>query len=282
MKLVKQKLEFGKKKQTKLLATSCWHLGSSAVSQKCIGKFIERAKKHQWIHHGDMIEGITPNDRRFEAGSHTDTITECCTMASEYILRARETCVGLVLGNHEHTPSTEFGDLSQMIAAWGKVPYLSAVAFIDWKCPKGSFSHFVCHGNGSANYRTGEPERRKINKKIKLRSILDTFEADLKGMGHGHQSISVGPCEEKKLCVVDGKLDRHPIVTRDSWAYMAPSMFKTYNEKVEQTNYAELKIFPANDIGWIEVVVNDNGTIDRILECNENGEVVEETVRTIV
>jgi hypothetical protein len=282
MKLVTTKLEFGKKKQVKLLATSCWHIGNPAVSQKCIGKFIEKAKKHQWIHHGDIIEGITPDDRRFEAESHSATIMKCMESASEYIKRASKTCVGLVLGNHEHTPSTKIGDISETMARWGEVPYLSAVAFLNWKCPKGKFTHFVCHGNGSANYRTGEPERRRINKKIKLRSILDSFEADLKGMGHMHQSISVSPCEEKKLCVVDGKLDRHPVQVRSGWAYAAPSMFKTYNEKVQQTNYGELKIFPANDIGWIEVIVNDNGTIDRILEVNESGDVVEETIKTIV
>ena len=276
MKCIEHRIKFNAKSQTAtILATSCWHIGNPAIHQAGIDTFIKRAKKHDWLHHGDMIEGITPYDKRYEADAHNDTIFRCMSKASSAIKKAQTNCIGVLKGNHEATPSKDFGDVAEKIAMDAGVPYLSATCFIKFICPDGEFTGFFCHGNGTANYRIGEPERKQSNKKIRLRDILKDFHADICGMGHMHKSIATPPAHELRLSMVDGKVKRRPITTRPGWYYAAPSMFKTYDTDSHLSNYGEMKIYPAVDLGWIEFDVDRAGNIQAIREIDDHGNTIE-------
>ena len=264
-----------------ILAGSCWHIGNDAVHIKGINNFLAKAKKHSWILHGDVIEGVTPFDKRYEKDAHEASLVSTIQKAADLIKEAQSNCIGLLKGNHEDAPSKTFGDVAEDIAMRAGVPYLTATCFIKFVCPAGQFTGFFAHGNGSANYRTGEPERKKSNKQIKLRDILKDFHADICGMGHLHKSISTAPCSELRLSVgEDNTVKRRPIVTRPGWFYAAPSMFKTYNG--HKSNYGEMKIFPAVDLGWIEFDVNRQGEILEIREVNEEGVTLETTRPTVI
>ena len=282
MKTMEYRVNFpAKAKKTTLMATSCWHYGNPAIHEEGVAKFLKKAKKYSWIHHGDVIEGITPYDKRFEKDAHEMSLMNSVQIAAGKIEEAQSSCIGLIKGNHESAPSKDIGDVSEDMAMRAGVTYLSATCFLRFICPDGDFTGFFCHGNGSANYRTGEPERKKVNKSVKLRQILQMFNADICGMGHLHTSIATAPCEEMKLSIdEDMQVKRRPFVTRPGWYYAAPSMFKTYNGM--DSNYAEEKIFPANSIGWIEYDVSRAGEILCIREVDENGKTIDETTKTTI
>jgi hypothetical protein len=282
MKILHHKVKFPRSGGATILAGSCWHLGQPAVHHEGIHLFMEKAKKHNWIHHGDLIEGIAPGDRRYSIDEHQESLMSCAQSAIETLKKARLTCIGVIKGNHESTPSKDVGDWSEHMAVMAGVPYLGAVCAAMMECPKGEFSAFLAHGNGSAMYKTGEPERKETNRKVKLRQILSPFRFDLCGMGHLHRGIITPPCSEMRLTLLDGEVKRRPIETRPGWNYAAPSMFRTYNTETNLSNYGEQALYPSTDIGWVEIDVDRDGAIKCLRLINEHGEAIEEVTRKIV
>ena len=283
MKCLKYKPKFEYKNEyTTVMAASCWHLGNPSVHMEGIDRFMEKAQSHDWIHHGDIIEGITPSDRRFEHGEHTAALLSTIDDAVDKVKEAASSCIGIIQGNHEATPSREIGDIAETISMRSGVTYLSDVTFIEFECPDGTFTGFFAHGNGTANYRIGEPERKAVNKQIKLRQILQSFNADICGMGHLHKSITTAPCAEMRLSMQDMVVKRRPVVVRPGWYYATPSMFKTYDQDLTHGNYGSRSLFPAVDIGWIEFDISRSGEIKCLREVDEKGSTLEERTITVV
>ncbi len=283
MKRINHKLNFGKKKVATVLSTSCWHYGNPSISTEGIGNFLKRAKNHAWIHHGDLVEGIMKNDSRYEAGAHKDTLLYTMSMASQEIRKAAGTCIGLIKGNHDDTPSKSVGDVAEKIAIDAGVPYLTATCFINFLAPKGKSTGFFAHGSGGSNPKAGDPERRQLNRQIWLRNQLSQFEADICGMGHTHRFTVTPPCAEEKLCWGDNNnVGRKPIQTRPTWYYTAPSMFTTYDLHADASNYAEMKLYGATDIGWIETDYEKDGSIPCVREVYSTGKVKQEWYPRVV
>jgi len=277
------KLNVNKKGTSTVLATSCWHFGNPSVSQEGIHNFLKKAKKHQWIHHGDVIEGITRGDRRFNQDEHKQTIADAIFTASESLKTANKTCIGLIKGNHEATPSNDFGDISEFIARSAGIPYLGAIAYIKYKTKGGESTALYAHGNGGSNPRTGDPERKYLNRQIWLRNLLAQFEADIKGIGHTHRSIVTPPCYEERLSFGDlDNVKREPVLAKPAWHYAAPSMFTTYDLHADTSNYAEMALYGATDIGWIEKVFDSDGQIACIREVYSTGKTKQEHYPRIV
>ena len=267
------KLQFGKKKISTVLSTSCWHYGNPSVSQEGIHNFIKKAKKHLWIHHGDVVEGITRSDRRFSQDEHKESLLYAAQQASATMSKASDTCIGLIKGNHDEAPSREMGDLAEHIAINGKVPFLSATCYLKFIAPKGKATGFFAHGTGSSNPRSGDPERKQINRQIWLRNQMSQFEADICGMGHTHRFTVTPPCSEEKLCWGDkDNVGRKPIKVKPTWYYTAPSMFTTYDLHADTSNYAEMALYGATDIGWIETDFDETADIKCIREVYSTGE----------
>jgi len=277
------KLEFGKKKTATVLSASCWHYGNQSVSEEGIHNFLTKAKKHPWIHHGDMVEGITRKDVRFSIDEHKDSLLDSANMAIESIKKARKTCIGVIKGNHDDTPSKEIGDLADFIAVHAGVKYLTATCFVRYKCPKGTATGFYAHGSGGSNPRSGDPERKQLNRQIWLRNLLSQFKADICGIGHTHHFIVTPPCSEERLCIGDeANIKRRPVSTRPGWYYAAPSMFQSYNLHADVGNYAEMKLYGATAMGWIETVFNQDGTIGCVREVYHTGVTKQEWTPRIV
>jgi len=283
MRRKKVKLNINKSGTATILATSCWHLGNPSVSDEGIHKFITKAKRHKWIHHGDVVEGIMRSDRRFSIEEHKDTILDCIHRGAETIKKAKDSCIGLIRGNHDETPSRDIGDVAEYIARTAGIPYLSSTAFIKMIGTKGSTTGFVAHGNGGSNPKSGEPERKQLNRQIWLRNLLSQFDADWGGIGHCHRYIVTVPCSEEKLGFGDaGNVVRAPVLSKPCWYYAAPSMFTTYDLHADVGNYAEMALYGATDIGWIEMVFNRDGKIGCIREVDSTGKTKQEHYPKIV
>ena len=284
MRRLQYKLDFGKKKTATMLSISCTHIGNPSVDKEGVHKFMTKAKRYPWIHHGDIIEGIVRTDKRWSVDEHKDNLLTCMTQGAQMLSRANKTCIGVIKGNHDQTPSKEIGDVAEYIANQAKVPYLTAVCFVKFLCPGGSATGFFAHGSGSTNQLAGEPERRMVNKRIWLRNRLSQFDADLKGMGHVHKFIVAPPCYEEKLSInySEDNVKRRPSLTRPSWHYAAPSMFKTYDVHADTSNYGEMALYGATDLGWVETVFNRDGTIACMREVYSSGKVKQEHYASIV
>lgn len=279
MKVKGRTLPFEKGEATSsILVTSCWHIGQPAVSHAGIRKFVETVKEKRapWLHLGDLIEAILGKDPRFDASEHKSTFVEQCEEATKYLSEISDLSWGLHVGNHEHKIDQKLGESTRAyLADASGVDYLTGAAFTYVNCPDGFFRLYSTHGSGSANYKAGEPQRIKTNKMVKLRNIFGKIHADMIVMGHMHQDIVSPPVYERKTTAVGKKVKQVPVLTRDGWIAVAPSMFETAPINGELTNYAELKQYPPTTLGWIEILVERDGNIPEVRSVYENGEVKE-------
>jgi len=163
-----------------------------------------------------------------------------------------------------------------------QVPFLTMSAFVLIRAPKGECRGFFTHGGTAFNYTAGEPERIKTNRQIKLRNYLRRWDADLKGVGHGHRKVISPQVLLEKMTVIDGKLKKRACRVKEDWCFAAPAMFKTYNTKAECGNYAEMKNYDPTAIGWISSIIDTDGKVKCIRQYLETGEIKEEVHPMVV
>ena len=286
--LIKEvELKFKKGQETApFVVSSCKHIGSGSQSQEGMDNLAIACGKYPWIDLGDMIEGIMPNDKRFTAVKKEGTFLKEMQGAIDWITPVRKNCWGILPGNHEEVASKAVGDATGFIANNAKVPYLTQTCYLVINTPKGRAVVFVAHGHVSANFKAGEPERRVLNRQIKLRNELQFFDADAIFVGHGHRKIITAPCYEMKLTLESFEETKNPmevksrpVLTRPTLYAMSPSMFKTYTF---EANYAQACLFPPTATGWLQGNVARDGTIVSIDHFAHTGKIGKTHVPTVV
>ncbi len=290
MRIVERNLEFGKSKTANVNFTACWHIGHQAMHEEGLDLMLKgfKKKKEPWVQMGDVIEAIMPYDPRFAVDEHKVTLNNEIECATDKVSMAAETCWGILVGNHEAKASRQVGDITETICNGVKrgtgvqIEHLSNTCFMDIVCPDGSSKGFFAHGAMTANYRSGDAGKIEENRKTKLRNYLRKFEADLKGIAHGHREIIAEPMDEEKLGVRGDKSKRRPVAVIEPWCFAAPSMFKVYDEGASMGNYAEMQLYDPTDLGWIQVVYERDGYIPCIRLMLEDGSVKKEIVPRIV
>jgi len=280
--LVKQhKLKFSKGKATsEIIYGACWHIGNPNADIDAVGVFIESARRQPWWHAGDVIEAIGPGDKRFQHSEHKDTMLNQIAIAGDTLAVASRTCLGLITGNHEWGASGRLGDIAEDIANRAKVPNLGACCFFDIVCPKGKAIIFAAHGKGSMGFNSGFPERDDVNRRMKLRRILDGFSCDAsatssaKCVAHYHRTI-IDPARYKYAATVEGgKFKRRAVELRESWVMACPSLFGNYGDG--PTSYAEIALYPPTDLGWLGISFERSGRIACVREYTPNGNISQE------
>ena len=282
MQIIRKKLSFAKGQQTaEVLYGACWHIGNPCSSEGAIEKFIERAVKQSWWHAGDLVEGITPSDKRSQASEHSDTLLSTMSVASGHLASASKTCWGLICGNHEYGGSGDIGSVAEKIAVDAKVPYLGMVVYFSVQCPKGDSLIFAAHGAGSMGFNSGLPERDQINRELKLRRILKPFQADVKCVAHYHRTIISPRVTHYKGTVQQGQFKRRACVENNEWCMACPSLFGNYGAE-SMGSYAEMKLYPPTDIGWLGIVFNRDGSVACIREYSSDGVIAQEVEERLV
>ena len=266
----------GKKWPQRILLGADWHTGTKACSYDGIERFLEVAQTMPWVLLGDAMETISPNDKRFNMGQHETPLLNQMDNCSDLIAKANKTCIGLIVGNHEWKESGKVGNITKKLASQANVPYLDACCYGRVACAKGNSTFHFAHGTGSANYKAGEPDRKEINKQVKIRQENHRFHADLIATGHKHTCIVSTPILERKLCLVGKTVRRRPVTTRPGWHCVVPAMFKTYPEtnpgnKKHVPSYAEMGHYDPNDMGWLAVVYDRDATISAIEQYDHEG-----------
>lgn len=263
----------------RLLVTGDWHIGNDNVEERGIENFLKRAKKHVWVHLGDILEAIMPADKRFSVAEHKTTMSECIRDAKAYLGESAATCAGLVVGNHELAATRLIGNFVEDLlclrgSGASRVPYLGQVCFAEvWNKKRMSSTALLTHGSCSIGGRSGEPERIKANRQVKMRDVFRAFDAEICLMGHIHQFEVAPPAVEQKLTLQDGKVTLAQVRTRRGWYASCPSMFKVYGPK-SGLNYAEPMLVRPSEIGWVEVVYDGQAQVSQVELYSSTGALV--------
>ena len=238
------------------------------------------ASRNYGVHHGDVIEAIQTDDRRYE--SHETR--EALTLAQIYEairnldpIKKKLLCV--LDGNHPQKLH-RFGKITSHICKELGVPFGTWAAKITYNDHRDNvqFKHFCTHGSGSINSVADDPERQKTNMRLSLKRKLKKKFGDvlLGSMGHTHKILICKPTEDLFIADEDGELrqfytgapikyDPHKgfIHPDFRWAVNTGSFLKLYGESF--SGYGERAGYDPIELGFCIAKIR-NSTISDIVK----------------
>lgn len=278
------------------------HIGASLRFDKGFKKFVYTMKhkyaglqsnRNYGIHHGDMIEAITVDDKRYSAFDNREAcvLSQMEVAKKEYWPIRKKLLCGLD-GNHP-LKLHKFGQLTHYICKELGVSYGTMSAKLTFKNKgKLQFKHFACHGSGSIGSIADDVERRKLNWRLALKRKLREKAADcfFMSMGHTHKIIVQPPSETLYLtdngekinqhytggAVVDG--DRSYINPDYRWYVNTGGFLRIYGDTVIEdddvdikdsklgSGYAECGMYDPLQLGYCVGLIRDNVLQDVIVE----------------
>ena len=174
MKTVKYK---GEHKKLYVLADT--HLEHPNTDLRLIKNHIAFIKNSglPWVHLGDWVDAITPDDRRFDVKDERVAVVEAYLNMEELFAPIAPQCIAALRGNHGSKWSKREGDMVKVITKrWG-VPYLGYQGFVIFNGTK----IFMHHGAGGG--------RKRGAKTIRLNEWAQFIEADMYLQGHTHTYV---------------------------------------------------------------------------------------------
>ena len=246
-------------------------------------------KKNYAIDHGDMIEAITIDDKRY---SVFDTREACVTsqkaMAKKELWPIRKKLLCGLDGNHPWKLH-KFGPITHEICDALGVKFGTYSAKLTFRHKgKLQFKHYATHGNGSISSIADDIERRKLNWRLALKRKLRDMAGDclLGSMGHTHKIIISPPSEVLYLTDNGKSIKQHHKVPTNTeyihpdyrWYVNTGSFLKVYgNTLVEDddvpmersklgSGYAERAMYPPLQLGFCVGLIRNSRLVDVIPE----------------
>ena len=268
MRRITLRPDFGNRPFITLGFTACWHDGNQSCQRDAIIAMLHsfRRRKLPWWHLGDAIEAIAPYDKRFCCESHKKTIMAQASDAASLLRVAKDTLVGLHVGNHEDKLSRIMGDMTMdmlerayILEDEAKRRWIGGVAITKVVCPGGSCDVVTAHSDISLGGGTSDPDHDAERKRTKLRRYLSAFAGQLKVIAHAHQAVIAPPVTSTAV----GFNGAGKFAVRPEWCAACPSMFETYNagDSMAYPEYAERAMYGAAGIGWIEADIFRDGAV---------------------
>ncbi len=235
------------------------HLGNRQVAEDMLRDDISQTIDHgnYWMHLGDAIEGILPNDRRFDPHNVTDwavegwresRIIECQweRMRHHFGRLDPTKCLAFLCGDGKHDAKAQVADVRRStLDAMGLLGVDGGVAaFMRMRFKRGEASGtktitgLLHHG-----WFAGRKKGGKVN------NLVDGFlkwDADYILCGHGHTPLAVA--HTPIGLSPHGKIEQHK-----RWAAMAGTYLKTYEHNV--TGYGEVAGYDPTSLGVIQLVI---------------------------
>lgn len=256
-------------KPNRTMLTGDWHKGTGASHNEGIAKSMERGKKIPWIGMGDLGECIIPNDKRFSIDEHKSSLMDIRDDLAGVIKPAVRNCIGLLKGNHEDAPSRVVGSITKSLCTELGVRYLTADCFVRFDNVLG----FFCHRGRVTRSRTGPEERIEANAKVSIRDTFRNIHADVCAMGHIHTCVVVPPVFASRLTAYSGRTRMVSVPVEKKWCLSSPSLYKVYDEKQADSNYAEQLLVRPTEMGWVELVFGSDG-VEVVEQFDERGKLV--------
>jgi len=193
-------------KDFNIFQISCTHFGSRLCHQTGINTLLEmvnskyegvKAKHNYVIHHGDIIEAICPDDKRF----FSVTISQPMILSQvDYAIKRLSNIspanwIAIMQGNHEDH-HLKFGYLGALIADGLGVPFATSECKITYKYKNWTlFKQYAAHGRKQITSVADDPERATVNMKLILKRQMKFKAGDcyLMTKGHTHKLITLKP-----------------------------------------------------------------------------------------
>jgi len=233
------------------------------------------ASRNFCVHHGDAIEAVTVDDKRFDPGTVVDPRGTPFDQAKSQIKRLwpiKDKLLCLLMGNHE-LALRKFGNLSKVMADELGVPYGTYAAKITYVDHKGEliFKHYLTHGRKSITSTADDPKRRKTNMELILKRQLKFKAGDalLMSKGHTHKLLVCEPNSELYLTDDGGKLHQNYTHSRRNAGYIHPDHRWYVNtgsfylgSLIDEVGYAEAFEYDPLETGYAVCLVRDRIIVD--------------------
>ena len=233
-------------------------------------------KNNYGVDHGDMIEAITVNDKRFNLETTSEPLP--LLQAREAVMlrrRISKQLITILQGNHE-LALQNFGDIASDIAFQLEVPYgtYSCKVIVKDKKNNPVYKMFCTHGRKSINSTADDPIRRRANMELQLKRHLKFNFGDCSVMtkGHTHRLLVCKPTSELYL-TDDGKEIHKDYTTgvQQGGGYIHPDA-RWYGNTGSFTrlftlgasSYAERAEYDPMELGFLILKVRDYQIIDLV------------------
>ena len=217
------------------------HLQHPNTDLKLIKSHIDLIKKGDdpWVHLGDWVDAITPDDKRFSIDLSRDSVVEAYLNMEELFAPIASQCIAMLRGNHGSKWSRREGDMIKVIARrWG-VPYLGYCGFVVLNSTK----IWLHHGAGGG--------RKRGAKTIRLNEWSQFIEADVYLQGHTHTFVAF-----HDELVRTGK-------AKVRWYGNVPGYIRSYRGR---DNYVEELGLPPQPAGCLKLTLGKDIKIEAVLE----------------
>jgi len=246
------------------------HIGTTLRHRKGFEKLLhmmnseyEGCNNNFGVHHGDFMDAITIDDRRF----YPETTEDIIPMKQlEYAINLyqpiKHKLLVILEGNHP-LKLWRFGKLTEMLCNSLGVTYGTWTAKLNIRTTRSQlmYKSFHTHGRKSITSTADDPKRRIVNQRLILKRQLKFKMGDaiLQCKGHAHKLIICGPEPDLYLTDDGEKIHHHHTMDEvdqtdtcihpDHRYYICTGSFlKLYGENV--SGYAEIGEYDPIELGF--------------------------------
>ena len=231
--------------QETIYVISDTHIGHRNSNLKLLRKHIDLIKETQapWLHLGDWVDAISPDDRRFSIEDHRDSVVASYDISEDMFKPIMQQNIAILRGNHGSKWSKREGDELRRMAKRHNIQYLGYCGFVTVKLKGKSYKIWLHHGAGGG--------RKRGAKTIRLNDWSQFVEADLYLQGHTHTYVAF---PDTKLTTSKKRL---------RWYANAPGYIDSYTG---HDNYVEEFGLPPQPPGMMKITLGDYIKISAVLE----------------
>lgn len=221
---------------------------------------------------GDLIDGISQKDRRYENDSIADEFKPYldnlhyrqCEVFLEGIMPIKDQIIGVMGGNHEQVVKKFFGfDATSVIAQRLEKPILTDPGYVIIKFRDGKatslYNIFCSHGDWMGGRKRGS----KVNN---MEDKMADFEFDMICAGHTHDKwVST----RKQIIPIVGRNNNITITEKRKIFVNTGSFMSTYNDSNHDT-WASRKVFSPQSAGVVRVdfYLKRHKNSSRYIDCH--------------
>ena len=240
------------------------------------------------VHHGDAIEGILLDDRRFDGKTTAGNVLKEIDWFIANIEPIKDRMLVLLDGNHPRALWRTIPDVTRYICERTGIPFgtWETRFTYTYKNGKTMYKHLARHGSKSINSTADDAKRRRTNMELILKRQLRDLAGDcmLMSMGHTHQLLLCRPIDWNYLYTgTDGRVRQAETLKHSSGQYIAPEHrwyvntgsflksrdsghgFDAEDEEV-YSGYAEVAGYRPVDLGFAVAIIRDGKIQDVVLE----------------
>lgn len=273
----------------RLIDTGDWHIGSVNFHEDGVRKLVKQIQDSPDLFivlKGDLIEGISPQDKRYNLRSIDDrfkTAQDQAEFCTELLKPIKEKIIGITIGNHELKCINTYDVIKHICQTlkldnWMEIYGAGIFKFIALNNGKVAHKMLFCHGKKMLPQGAKDPIQRKANQMAAQKRILEELgHADCvyTSQGHHHRLLAVKPTVENQLYLTDdGKKikAKYRVLHRQNADYIpAESRFfcgtGSYRKSLCEPgsgaiDYAELLQVGPAELGHIEIIIQDSEVVD--------------------